>query len=178
MARCRVLVLSTIVVAFGAWYEVERQSDRMVNAVPAEIPATVARTLGKDTLLLIVNMADQASATMRLKAMFANEDEQHWPGDLVNARVSVEVLHDALTVPSAAIQLGPEGIFAWLLAGGYVVQARPITPGPTISDRTTITLGLTKGEHVVVNGQYELRQNSKVTVALPAPAVGGEARAS
>ena len=37
------------------------------------------RTLGKGTLLLIDNMVDQASATMRMKAMFA-EDEQLWPG--------------------------------------------------------------------------------------------------
>jgi membrane fusion protein, multidrug efflux system len=86
------------------------------------------------------------------------------------------VLHDALTVPSAAIQLGPEGIFAWVLA--EVVQARPITSGPTTGDRTMITLGLTVGERVVVNGQYKLRLNSKVTVTLPAPAVGKEARAS
>jgi membrane fusion protein, multidrug efflux system len=59
------------------------------------------RTLGKGTLLLIDNMVDQASATMRMKAMFANEDEQLWPGDFVNARVSLKVLRGALTVPSA-----------------------------------------------------------------------------
>ena len=85
------------------------------------------RTLGKGTLLLIDNMVDQASATMRLKAMFANEDEQLWPGDFVNARVSLEVRRDALTVPSAAIQRGPDGIFAWVVGEGDVVQARPIT---------------------------------------------------
>jgi hypothetical protein len=152
-----------------------RQPDRVVNAVPAEIPVSLARTLGVDTLL-IDNMVDQASATMRLKATFANEDEQHWPGDFVNARVSVEVLHDALTVPSAAIQLGPEGMFAWVLVERDVVQARPIPSGPTTSDRTMITSGLTGAERVVVN--YKLRQNSKVTVTLPAPAVGKQVRAS
>jgi multidrug efflux pump subunit AcrA (membrane-fusion protein) len=86
---------------------------------------TVARILGQGTLLLIDNMVDQTSATMRLKATFANEDEQHWPGDVVNARVSVEVLHDALTVPSAAIHLGP---------GGYRLGARRRRCGPGASD--------------------------------------------
>jgi hypothetical protein len=173
MARRRVLdVISTVVVAFAcavAWYELERQPDRMVNAAPAEIPVTAARILGQGTLLVIDNMVDHASATMRLKAMFANEDEQHWPGDVVNARVSVEVPHAALTVPSAPIQLGPEGIFAWALAEGDVVQARPITSEPTTG---------AEGERVVVTGQYKLRQSSKVTVTLPAQAVGNEARAS
>jgi membrane fusion protein, multidrug efflux system len=135
------------------------------------------RTLGKGTLLLIDNMVDQASATMRLKAMFANEDEQLWPGDFVNAKVSLNVIRDALTIPSAAIQVGPDGKFAWVVAGGDVVQARPITPGPTTGDRTMITLGLAEGDRVVVSGQYKLRQNAKVTVTLPAPAVAKQALA-
>jgi membrane fusion protein, multidrug efflux system len=135
------------------------------------------RTLGKGKLLLIDNMVDQASATMRLKAMFANEDDQLWPGDFVNARVSLDVLHDALTVPSAAIQVGPDGIFAWVVVKGDVVEARPIKAGPTTDDRTNITLGLAEGDRVVVAGQYKLRQNSKVTLTLPAPAVAKQALA-
>src|SRR5271169_680061 len=124
------------------------------------------RTLGKGTLLLIDNMVDQASATMRMKAMFANEDEQLWPGDFVNARVSLDVLRGALTIPSAAIQTGPDGIFTWVVGEGDVVQARPITSGPTTDGRTVIKLGLTEGDRVVVSGQYKLRQNSKVTLTL------------
>jgi membrane fusion protein, multidrug efflux system len=135
------------------------------------------RTLGNGTLLLIDNMVDQASATMRLKAMFANEDEQLWPGDFVNAKVSLNVIRGALAIPSAAIQVGPDGKFAWVVGQGDVVQARPITPGPTTADRTMITLGLSEGERVVVSGQYKLRQNSKVTLTLPAPAVAKQALA-
>jgi multidrug efflux system membrane fusion protein len=136
------------------------------------------RTLGKGTLLLIDNMVDQASATMRLKAMFDNQDEQLWPGDFVNARVSLEVRRDALTVPSAAVQRGPDGIFTWVVGEDDVVQARPITSGPTTGDRTIITSGLAAGERVVVNGQYKLRQKAKVTVTQPAPAVAKQAQAS
>jgi membrane fusion protein, multidrug efflux system len=135
------------------------------------------RTLGKGTLLLIDNMVDQASATMRMKAMFANEDEQLWPGDFVNAKVALDVLRGALTVPSAAIQTGPDGIFIWVVGEGDVVQARPVTSGPTTDGRTMIALGLTEGDRVVVNGQYKLRQNSKVTFTSPAPAVAKQATA-
>jgi multidrug efflux system membrane fusion protein len=136
------------------------------------------RTLGKGTLLLIDNIVDQASATMRLKAMFANQDEQLWPGDFVNARLSLEVRRDVLTVPSAAIQRGPDGIFTWVIDEKDVAHARTITSGPTTGDRTIVASGLSEGERVVVNGQYKLRQNSKVTVTLPAPAVAKQARAS
>jgi membrane fusion protein, multidrug efflux system len=125
------------------------------------------RILGKGTLLLIDNMVDQASATMRMKAMFANEDEQLWPGDFVNARVSLERLPDALTVPSAAIQTGPDGKFAWVVAEGDVVKARPITLGPTTDGRVVIASGLVAGDRVVVSGHYKLRQNAKVSFTSP-----------
>jgi hypothetical protein len=85
------------------------------------------------------------------------------------------VLTDALTVPSAAIQNGPDGPLAWVVAKGDVVQARPIMTGPTTDGRTLVTLGLTDGDHVVVSGHYKLRQNSKVTVTLAAPAVDKQA---
>jgi membrane fusion protein, multidrug efflux system len=136
------------------------------------------RSLGKGTLLLIDSMVDQASATMRLKAMFGNEDEQLWPGDFVNARLAVEVRRGVITIPPAAIQRGPDGIFTWVVTDGDVVQMRPITSGPTTGDSTIVTSGLSEGERVVVNGQYKLRQNSKVTVTSPAPVIAKHARAS
>jgi membrane fusion protein, multidrug efflux system len=128
------------------------------------------REFAKGSLLLIDNIVDKASATMRLKAMFPNEHDELWPGDFVNARLFLKVLPGALTVPSAAIQTGPDGKFAWLIAKNDMVQARRITSGPTTDGRTVIESGLTDGDHVVVSGQYKLRQDSKVTVTLASPA--------
>jgi membrane fusion protein, multidrug efflux system len=136
------------------------------------------RELAKGTLLLIDNIVDQASATMRLKAMFPNEHDELWPGDFVNARLSLETRHDVLTIPSTAIQRGPDGIFAWVIDEKDVAHSRTITSGPSTGDRTIITSGLSEGERVVVNGQYKLRPNSKVTVTAPEPVVAKQARAS
>jgi membrane fusion protein, multidrug efflux system len=136
------------------------------------------RELAKGTLLLIDNIVDQASATMRLKATFPNEHDELWPGDFVNARLSLETRHDVLTVPSTAIQRGPDGIFAWVIDEKDVAHPRPITSGPATGDRTIITSGLSEGERVVINGQYKLRPSSKVTVTMPQPVVAKQARAS
>jgi membrane fusion protein, multidrug efflux system len=136
------------------------------------------RELAKGSLLLIDNIVDQASATMRLKAMFPNEHDELWPGDFVNARLSLEIRRDVLTIPSTAIQRGPDGIFAWVIDEKDVAHPRPITSGPATGDRTIITSGLSAGERVVVNGQYKLRPNSKVTVTMPEPVAAKQARAS
>jgi membrane fusion protein, multidrug efflux system len=125
------------------------------------------KALSKGTLLLIDNIVDQASATMRLKAIFANDDEKLWPGDFVNARVLLEVRSNVLVVPAPAIQRGPDGIFTWVVMPGDVVEARKVESGPTTGTRTVITSGLMEGERVVVDGQYKLRLNSHVTVNQP-----------
>src|SRR6266436_3149234 len=130
------------------------------------------RVLSRGRLLLIDNFVDQASATIRLKAVFANEDERLWPGDFVNARVLLEVRRDAVSIPSPAIQRGPDGIFTWVVTPADAVEVRKITSGPTTGDQTIVVRGLAQGERVVVDGQYKLRPNARVTVNAPAgPAV-------
>jgi membrane fusion protein, multidrug efflux system len=137
------------------------------------------RALGKGTLLLIDNFVDQASATMRLKAMFANEDDRLWPGDFVNARVLIDIKKDVIAIPAPAIQRGPDGIFTWVVKPEGTVEPRPIKVGPTTGDQTLVTSGLSEGERVVVNGQYKLRPGSRVTAGEPAlPAVAKRDRSS
>src|SRR4029450_4902383 len=55
------------------------------------------RALATGTLLLVDNIIDQTTATIRLKAMFPNEDDRLWPGEFVNARVLLETRSDAVT---------------------------------------------------------------------------------
>jgi multidrug efflux system membrane fusion protein len=134
---------------------------------PVEVEALSqdnAHVLGTGTLLLIDNIVDQTSATMRLKAMFPNEDDRLWPGDFVNARLLLERRHDVLTVPPAAIQRGPDGLYVWVIMPGDTVQVRTVRSGPTTGDQTIVMSGLNEGERIVVNGQYKLQQNSKVTM--------------
>lgn len=152
---------------------------------PVEVEALSqdnAHVLGTGTLLLIDNIVDQTSATMRLKAMFPNDDDRLWPGDFVNARLLLERRHDVLTVPPAAIQRGPDGLYVWVIMPGDTVQVRTVQSGPTTGDQTVVMSGLNEGERIVVNGQYKLQQNSKVTVneaTAPAkPAVARRDRAS
>ena len=61
-------------------------------------------------LLLIDNQIDQTTSTIRIKAIFPNEDERLWPGQFVRARVLVETLKDAVTIPQAAVQRNSQGL--------------------------------------------------------------------
>ena len=145
-----------------------------MNRGPVEVTAfdqdnRVALSTGK--LLLIDNMIDQATATIRLKAMFANQDDALWPGEFVNARLLVDTRRNALAVPAAAIQRGPQGLLAWIVATNNTAEARSIEVGPTAGDLTIVTKGISAGDRVVTAGHYKLRPKTPVVATvLPPPA--------
>jgi multidrug efflux system membrane fusion protein len=125
------------------------------------------RLLSTGRLLLIDNAIDQATATIRLKAMFDNADERLWPGEFVNARVLLETRRNVIAVPTTVAQRGPEGLFAWIVNADNVVEPRRIELGPAAGDLTVINAGLAEGDRVVTDGQYKLQINAKVTITPP-----------
>jgi membrane fusion protein, multidrug efflux system len=131
------------------------------------------RALATGTLLLVDNIMDQTTATIRLKAMFPNEDDKLWPGEFVNARVLLETRNDAVVVPSAAIQRGPDGLFVWIVNANGLAEPRPIEVGPAYGKVTIVNSGLAGGERIVTDGQYNLQRDAPVTITSTASAGSG-----
>jgi multidrug efflux system membrane fusion protein len=118
--------------------------------------------LDRGTVELINNQIDQASGTLQVKAVFPNANETLWPGEFVNARVLLQTLHDALTIPTAAIQRGPQGVFAYVVKADSTVEARTLQIGQHTQGRTVVTGGLRAGERVVTSNQYQLQPGALV----------------
>ena len=49
------------------------------------------RLLGTGTLLTTDNAIDPTTGTIRLKAVFPNQDDRLWPGQFVNVRLQLEM---------------------------------------------------------------------------------------
>ncbi len=129
------------------------------------------KALGTGSLQTIDNMIDQATGTYRLKASFPNEDERLWPGEFVNARLQVGTATNAIVIPNAAVQRGPDGLFAWVITPKNIAEPHPIEIGPAAGAITIVTSGLSEGDKVVTDGQYKLQTGALVTIAsAPAPA--------
>src|SRR5215469_6394790 len=133
------------------------------------------KALATGKLLLIDNLIDQTTSTIRLKAEFANADERLWPGEFVNARLKVDTRTDALVVPSGAVQRGPQGLFAWVVDQKNAAHPQKIEIGPSTDDVTIVESGLADGQRVVTDGQYKLQQGATVTTTTPATARAGDA---
>jgi membrane fusion protein, multidrug efflux system len=118
--------------------------------------------LDQGTLTLIDNEIDQTTGTARLKATFANTRNTLWPGQYVNARVLVRTEHNALTLPTSAVQLGPNGPFTYVVKSDSTVEVRPLTLGDESGGMTVIKSGIALNERVVTSNQYRLQSGVHV----------------
>lgn len=120
--------------------------------------------LGEGKLLTIDNAIDASTGTIRLKAEFANMTDTLWPGQFVNARVRVDMLRDAVTVPSVAVQRGPNGLFVYVVKPDSSVRMQPVHVRHDDGSRAALADGVAPGDMVVTNGQSRLQDGSHVAV--------------
>jgi membrane fusion protein, multidrug efflux system len=125
--------------------------------------------LDQGTLTLIDNQIDQTTGTARLKATFPNTRNTLWPGQYVNARVLVRTERNVLTLPSSAVQLGPNGPFTYVVKGDSTVEVRPLELGPESGGLTVIKKGIALNERVVTSNQYRLQAGVHVRDNAAAP---------
>lgn len=127
-----------------------------------------AHRLATGKLLAIDNQVDATTGTVRLKAIFDNEDNMLFPNQFVNARLLIDKLQAAVIAPSAAVQHGPEFDFVYLVQANaesaeQSVDLRQVKTGPTEGDRMVITSGLSPGDIVVTDGLDKLHPGAKIS---------------
>jgi multidrug efflux system membrane fusion protein len=118
--------------------------------------------IDRGQIAVLDNQIDQTTGTVRLKATFPNANSQLWPGEYVNARVLLKTSQNAVTIPSSAVQRGPNGLYVFLVKGDQTVEMRPIKIGPETNGLTIVEGGLEGGETVTTNNEYRLHEGVKV----------------
>lgn len=140
-----------------------------VVALPqANAPVTERETLDRGTLTVLDNQVDPATGTIRMKASFANERLQLWPGAFVTVRLRARTWTDATTVPPVAVQRGPRGAFVFVVGDDLRAARRPVTVGHEDLTVAVIADGLQPGERVVIDGASRLSDGTKVNITVPA----------
>jgi multidrug efflux system membrane fusion protein len=118
--------------------------------------------LDRGTVALVDNQIDQSTGTIRIKATFPNTQDKLWPGQYVDARVLLRVERGALTIPAAAVQRGPNGMFAYVVKADRTVEARPLKVGEESGSIYVVHEGLSDGDRVVTSNQYRLQPGAQV----------------
>ncbi|HVX99416.1 MAG TPA: efflux RND transporter periplasmic adaptor subunit [Pseudorhodoplanes sp.] len=120
----------------------------------------------RGALQVVDNQVDPTTGTVKLKAEFPNSDLQLWPGQFVNVRLVIDTLRDAVVVPTAAVQRGPNGTFVYVIDGENA-KIRNVHVAQQDDMQAVIASGLEGNERVVTSGFTRLSDGAQITVGQP-----------
>ncbi|EAB2199671.1 multidrug efflux RND transporter subunit MdtA [Salmonella enterica] len=128
---------------------------------------TNSHKLSEGVLLSLDNQIDPTTGTIKIKARFTNQDDTLFPNQFVNARMLVDTEQNAVVVPAAAVQMGNEGHFVWVLNDENNVSKKRVKVGIQDNRNVVISAGLSAGDRVVTDGIDRLTEGAKVEVVKP-----------
>ena len=141
---------------------------------------TNATKIADGKLLTVDNSIDITTGTVKLRAQFDNTDSSLFPNQFVNIQLLVDVLHDQVIMPNAAVRRGaPNGVattFVYLVNADRTVSVRPVTLGVVDGEKVAVSAGLKTGEIVVSEGGDRLRDGALVQLPSSAPAPAAAAQ--
>jgi membrane fusion protein, multidrug efflux system len=126
------------------------------------------RQLAEGTLAVLDNQINQTTGTIRIKGTFPNKDGALWPGEFLNIRLLARTAPNVVTVPSPALQRGPNGYYAYVVKPDGTVETRPLKVGQISDGAAIVDDGMAAGEQVVTAGQYRLQPGARVATSSPA----------
>lgn len=119
--------------------------------------------LATGVLLTLDNVIDQTTGTLKLKAIFQNQDAALFPNQFVNARLLVDTQHGVVLLPTAAIQRNAQGAFVYVIGSDNTATLHTITVGTT-DGNTAAVQGVNAGDEIAANGFDKLQNGAKVTI--------------
>jgi multidrug efflux system membrane fusion protein len=136
-----------------------------IGKLPVEARLQEANSSASGELAFIDNTVDAVTGTVKLRAVFQNQDRVLWPGQFVTASVTLREQQDAIVVPSQAVQTGPKGQFVFVITPGLLAEVREVAVERVEGVQSIIARGLKPGESVVTNGQSRLVSGAKVSLS-------------
>jgi membrane fusion protein, multidrug efflux system len=115
-------------------------------------------------ITFVDNSVDQTTGTIRIKATFTNEDRRLWPGQFVNVTVALTQDPTAVVVPTAAVQVGQQGEYTYVVKPDHTVEYRAVVVERAAGLETVIKSGLKPSESVVTDGHLRLVAGSRVSI--------------
>jgi RND family efflux transporter MFP subunit len=141
-----------------------QKTDAGAVKVAALVPAANARIEG--SLSFIDNNVDPQNGTIRVKAIFPNENRLLWPGQYVAVQTVLRELKDAIVIPQAAIVVGVDARTVYTVDATKTAQPKRVELVYSFGDQAVVK-GLQAGEVIVVDGKQNLRPGMKVREAQP-----------
>ncbi|WP_163831966.1 efflux RND transporter periplasmic adaptor subunit [Spartinivicinus ruber] len=112
------------------------------------------------------NRIDEATGTLKVRAVFPNPDKLLIPGQFVTVIIKRTQPRQAITIPQAAVQEDQAGKFVVVINEQKLATVQRITIGAKIGNSWEVKEGLTTGQQVIIEGLQKLKIGQPVKATL------------
>lgn len=110
------------------------------------------------------NTIDQSTDTIRIKAIFPNNDDVLFPNQAVSVRLQLDTIKDTLAVPQVAVLRASQGFYVYVINADNTVSTRTVSPGVVDGSMMAVDGDIKPADTVVIDGIDRLREGAKVEV--------------
>ncbi|MGE5095128.1 MAG: efflux RND transporter periplasmic adaptor subunit [Betaproteobacteria bacterium] len=146
---------------------------RELQRIPVEMGTATGESAYRGRLQLIDNQVNARSGTVRVRAVFDNEDGSLIPGQFAKLRLGRAKAEKALLVSERAVGTDQNRKFVMVVGADNKATYREVTLGASVNGLRIVTSGLEANERIVVNGLQRVRPGMLVQ-PMPASATGPE----
>ncbi|MFW2077308.1 efflux RND transporter periplasmic adaptor subunit [Acinetobacter sp. ULE_I010] len=114
----------------------------------------------------IDNQIDISTGTLKIKAIFDNDDDALFPNQFVNVRLNTQTIQNAISIPNDAVQHGAKGSYVYIINPQNKAEIRMLKLGMTSNGQIEVLDGLKGSEKVVLEGIDRLSEGKEVQIVV------------
>lgn len=147
------------------------RNPRGSREIKAKVQFADGSSYEEEGMINFVNPSiDQATGTLKLRAVFANPAQKIIPGQFLRVTLEGLTREKAITLPKEAVLQGAKGSFVYVLDDEGKVAVRPVKTGYTAqTGEWIIDEGLEEGDTVILDNFVKLRPGMPVRIQSPEP---------
>jgi len=130
--------------------------------------------LASGVVLALDSQIDTGTGTIRIRAVFNNENNALFPNQFVNAKLLIDTLHNQTLIPTSTIQRNGQATFVFVVKPDQTAELRTVKVVVTDGDAAAVQ-GVKPGEVLAADNFNRLQNGVKLTVrkADDAPKTSG-----
>jgi multidrug efflux system membrane fusion protein len=123
--------------------------------------------LATGSVLALDNQIDPSTGTLRVRAVFTNDDNTLFPNQFVNAKLRLGTRRGATLVPAEAVQRNTQGAYLFVVQTNQTIALRPVEVHATEDNQAAVE-GVQPGEIIATDNFNRLQEGTRIE-AQPAP---------
>jgi multidrug efflux system membrane fusion protein len=113
------------------------------------------------------NKINPSSGTIRVRAIFANDDGALLPGMFARAQIGSSTTENKITITEKAIQTDQSRKYVYVVGEDNAATYREVKPSDSVNGERIILSGLKPGDKVIIDNLMKIRPGAKVQPMTP-----------